>query len=176
MGRDGWQYNRSLEDDLQFLSGHSKITMFVCLLNAAELSSLGISLKEYVEICKRLQIEFLHHPVVEMAGIPTEELHQLCSKLAAHLEDPSHHVLLHCRGGMGRTGTLAACMLLHGGEAKNGQDAIDHVRQHRSSRAVESRKQEDSIHAFFKCLPQFVSEVTEPGQEAGQEFQTPWTT
>jgi protein-tyrosine phosphatase len=157
MGRDGWQYNRSMEDDLQYLRSDNKITMVVCLLNGSELTHIGISLKEYQEICKRLSIEFMHHPVVEMAGMLPEELLQLCRSLAAHLEDPSHHVLLHCRGGMGRTGTLAACMLLHGGEVKNGQDAIDHVRQHRSSRAVESRKQEDSIHAFFKCLPQLIA-------------------
>lgn len=68
--------------------------------------------------------EIIHFPVTDM-GIPTPRAcEELCTSLCADLE--ARPVLLHCRGGLGRTGTLAACCLVNLGHAPD--DALQRVR------------------------------------------------
>jgi atypical dual specificity phosphatase len=54
--------------------------------------------------------ELIHFPIMDM-GIPTP---RACAQLCAALLEQLHArpVLLHCRGGLGRTGTIAACCLV----------------------------------------------------------------
>ncbi|MCA9684448.1 MAG: tyrosine-protein phosphatase [Myxococcales bacterium] len=55
--------------------------------------------------------ELIHFPIADM-GIPTpRSCAVLCARLVEDLE--SRPVLLHCRGGLGRTGTIAACCLVN---------------------------------------------------------------
>lgn len=54
-------------------------------------------------------------------------------------------VLVHCRGGLGRAGTVAACILVDSGMAPPA--AIAAVRQARPN-AIETRAQEDFVLAF----------------------------
>jgi len=56
------------------------------------------------------------------------------------------NVVLHCLGGLGRSGMVAACALVDAGLAPD--DAIRLVREHRSPRAVETRTQEEFVHRF----------------------------
>lgn len=59
--------------------------------------------------------EVIHFPVMDM-GIPVpRRCGDLCAELVHNLE--TRPVLLHCRGGLGRTGTIAACCLVHLGQA-----------------------------------------------------------
>jgi atypical dual specificity phosphatase len=59
--------------------------------------------------------ELMHFPIMDM-GIPTP---RACARLCADLVEQMHArpVLLHCRGGLGRTGTIAACCLVSLGQA-----------------------------------------------------------
>jgi protein-tyrosine phosphatase len=70
-----------------------------------------------------------------------EWMHEILSK--------KQNVLIHCVGGLGRSGTLAACYLIryYGLSAK---DAVARVRKFRSERAVESVEQEKFIEDFAK--------------------------
>merc|ERR1719230_1379068 len=133
--------------------------MLVCLLSSSELGSLGVSLKEYEDLCAKLPIKLLVHPMVEMAPIQPCEAKAICEVVACHLgSDPEHRILLHCRGGMGRAGTLAAGMLLHAGAVATPDAAIAHVRRQRSAKAIESRKQEDCVKYFQAFLQQEIAE------------------
>ena len=61
------------------------------------------------------------------------------------------HVLLHCRGGIGRAGKLACNVLSTMAEFDSAQDVISFVRARRDKRCVESMKQADFVadyHAF----------------------------
>lgn len=50
------------------------------------------------------------------------------------------NVLVHCRGGVGRAGTLACCILSNLCIFESFEKVIDHVRKRRDKRCVESRK------------------------------------
>ena len=65
------------------------------------------------------------------------------------LEDKGN-VLIHCRGGVGRAGLLACCVLLNYGVFASPRKAIEYVRKRRDKRCVESRKQEDFVKEYFE--------------------------
>jgi protein-tyrosine phosphatase len=71
--------------------------------------------------------------------------HSLCGEVLRLLGE-GHHVLIHCIGGWGRSGTIAACLLTHEGYAP--MQAIELVRTARSPRCVESRAQERFVHGY----------------------------
>jgi len=56
-------------------------------------------------------INVLHCPI-EDYGIPSdEELHKLIPQILQLAKTPKHKILIHCQGGQGRTGLIAACAL-----------------------------------------------------------------
>ena len=55
------------------------------------------------------------------------------------------NIVLHCMGGKGRSGTIAAILLLEFGE--NHKNAIEIVRQNRKG-AIETKEQEDFILSY----------------------------
>jgi protein-tyrosine phosphatase len=87
------------------------------------------------------------------AGIPEsiEELHGFVKRLqSAFFEGES--IVIHCRGGLGRSGLVAACLLLLMGLSTTADDAIAHVRRARSPRAIETRAQERFILEYASFL------------------------
>ncbi|WP_309570516.1 cyclin-dependent kinase inhibitor 3 family protein [Deinococcus sp.] len=61
-------------------------------------------------------------------------------------------VVVHCRGGLGRAGLAAACLLVQAGMTPD--DAIGLVRKTRSPNAIETPAQERFIHEFAHLPPQ----------------------
>jgi protein-tyrosine phosphatase len=59
-------------------------------------------------------------------------------------------VAIACMGGVGRTGTIAACALVAGGMTPG--DAIATVRSIRHPTAVETAAQEAFVHAFASAI------------------------
>ena len=55
------------------------------------------------------------------------------------------NIVLHCMGGKGRSGTIAAILLIEFGE--NNKDAIKKVREKRKG-AIETKEQEDFILSY----------------------------
>lgn len=67
----------------------------------------------------------------------------------------NQNVFIHCRGGIGRAGLVASCLLLFIFKIGSYKKAIEGVRKRRDKRCVESRKQED----FVKVYEQYVKEL-----------------
>lgn len=67
-------------------------------------------------------------------------------------QDNKGSVLVHCRGGVGRAGLLASCVLSYLCEFKTFKKVIEFVRKRRDKRCVESRKQEDFVKAYFNLV------------------------
>lgn len=60
------------------------------------------------------------------------------------------NILVHCRGGVGRAGLVACCILINTCEFKSHKDVIEFVRKRRDKRCVESRKQEEFVKKYFE--------------------------
>ena len=92
-----------LDEDLEFIRARG-ISRIVSLTSRA--------LPEHV---REQGFELIHFPIADM-GIPTPRACAvLCAQLLEGLEQ--RPVLLHCKGGLGRTGTIAACCLVGLGRA-----------------------------------------------------------
>lgn len=61
-------------------------------------------------------------------------------------------MIIHCRGGVGRAGLIAACLLLQLKMASTAADAISKVRKLRCRTAVESYCQEQFIGKYANHL------------------------
>lgn len=72
-----------------------------------------------------------------------EQLHHVLKIV----DDPAQIVAINCQAGLGRTGTMAACIMVDQG--MTAQQAIDHVRQCRD-RSIESRAQEEFVKMYAK--------------------------
>ncbi|MFC6590652.1 dual specificity protein phosphatase family protein [Deinococcus lacus] len=68
----------------------------------------------------------------------------LLSQLEAALQE-GRGVLVHCRGGLGRAGVVAACLLIRGG--LEASEAVSLVRQTRPG-AIETAEQEAFVRAY----------------------------
>lgn len=100
----------------------------VCLLTAQELSELGLD--HWPALCQAHDLAFWHVPIEDQQAPDADfELwwqahhHDLLDSLGQ-----GHGVALHCWGGLGRTGTVAARLLM--AHAHNdAENAITWVRQ-----------------------------------------------
>ncbi|HMV41931.1 MAG TPA: isochorismatase family protein [Leptospiraceae bacterium] len=134
---------RSIAEDLRVI-GENNITAVISLITEPEYEEYGVaSLKEAY---KNAGLTTCYFPIIDQ-GVPDfitldknlKWMHEILSK--------KQNVLIHCVGGLGRSGTVAACYLIryYGLSAK---DAIAHVRKYRSERAIESIEQEKFIEEF----------------------------
>jgi cyclin-dependent kinase inhibitor 3 len=69
--------------------------------------------------------------------------------ITSHLISGSGNVLVHCRGGVGRAGLVACCVLAEMCEFTSHKKIIEFVRKRRDRRCDESRKQEDFVEKYF---------------------------
>lgn len=133
----------AVRDDIAALAGHG-IRVVVSLVDDREMEFYGAyGLRAAV---REAGLRSIHFPLVDTQ--PPEELfaaRALCAQLLGWLGE-GEHVLIHCIGGWGRSGTLAASLLTHQGY--EAAAAIRLVRQARSPRCVESRAQERFVHAY----------------------------
>lgn len=114
----------------------------MCLLNDSELRSIGVNVKDYKSACEINGVTFYQYPIIEMA--PPDDLKAFKSDvvdcICNHLRSGEGNVLIHCRGGVGRAGLLACCVLAEICEFESHKKIIDFVRKRRDKRCVESRK------------------------------------
>lgn len=109
---EGFQWERELDVDLGVIR-QAGTTALVCLLEDHEFARYGIG-----ELGSRAQacgLEVLRLPIAD-GGVPrtAQEVDSLLNAMEAH-EAKGGRVVIHCRGGLGRTGTIAACYLVRKG-------------------------------------------------------------
>ncbi|HEY9841112.1 MAG TPA: dual specificity protein phosphatase family protein, partial [Candidatus Obscuribacterales bacterium] len=133
---------RSLDRDIETLKNQG-VTHVVCLATAQELEDYGVP--RLLQAYHDHGLIVSHLPIMDQRTVPEEELHQLLDWIQAAL-DHKGNVLLHCVGGLGRSGTVAACYLRRKGLPPD--YALAEVRAIRSPRAVESAVQEELVRHF----------------------------
>ncbi|MBC7541215.1 MAG: cyclin-dependent kinase inhibitor 3 family protein [Candidatus Sericytochromatia bacterium] len=143
----GYQWDRHLETDLARLRETYGATTLVCLVEPHELTFMQI---------ENLPARATHHglhciefPIVDVSipraiGPFHALILEVCRRLTA-----GETVAVHCRGGLGRTGIVAASCLIQLGLAA--PDAVRLVREMRPG-TIETREQEDFVVQVFAPL------------------------
>ncbi len=114
----------------------------VTLLEPQELTFLRVA--QLGERARALGLEWLHLPIRD-GSIPGAEFEQRWPRAGARLRDRLERrqgVVVHCRGGLGRTGLVAARLLVELGEPP--ERALARVREARPD-AVETSEQESYV-------------------------------
>ena len=99
-------------------------------------------------LLRRYQIEQVHLPVIDMTAPTPEQISRAVTMIASSLEK-QEVVIVHCRAGLGRTGTVVACYLVASGFSP--ADAIDSVRNKRPG-SIETREQEQAVYRWSQSL------------------------
>jgi len=150
VNRGGVRWSRSLEADLERLKSDFGVTSILCLLSQAELTSL--KLRHYAEDVQSKGISLLMFPIVEM-GAPesVQKTARIIERILAKLKE-GEVMIIHCRGGVGRAGLIASCLLLQLRMATSPTDAISKIRKLRCRGAVESYSQEQFIAKYANFI------------------------
>ena len=133
-----------LQADLRELRQVHRASVLVTLMEEFELKRYGMSLSQLRAAVRKARLESIWFPIADL-GVPSlEDAVPFVKKLAKRLAAPKT-VVVHCFGGLGRSGTVAACVLVaHGREAG---DAIERVRAVRPG-SVQSPLQEAFVKRF----------------------------
>ena len=144
-GKKDGRWNRDLYSDLRVIKDND-IQIIVCLLEWNEMKMLNIV--DYPSIAQENGFLFYHLPIRDRCAPTQNELNSLVPVIINHLVT-GQNVLVHCRGGLGRAGAVAACCLGHFGY--NSQQAMDTVRSQRPG-AIQTRKQESCVIQYCHNL------------------------
>lgn len=138
----GAPWNRNLELDLDRLKAVYQVQTLISLIEEQELEQLQIY--GLVSAANQRQIALFRSPIVD-GSIPSLEQANNISHIAINLANSGQRVVFHCRGGLGRAGTLTACVLTHLGYSAS--EAITLTRKHRKG-ALETPQQEKFVHQY----------------------------
>ena len=118
-------------------------TLVVCLLEEAESERIGLEAEE--DALTASGLTFLRFPIADFGvpeKTPAKELIAELSKRLAHQET----VAIHCRGGVGRSGMIAACLMIN--ERWSFDQALEHISSARGQAVPETEDQRHFIRDF----------------------------
>jgi protein-tyrosine phosphatase len=133
---------RSLPEDLLALYAE-RLTHIVPLITDQELLDYGV--EGLFSAYQQAGWGVHRLPIPDMGVCSLEEMAGLVAWLEERLA-AGDRVLIHCVGGLGRSGMAVACYLASRG--LSAQAAIDAVRRARSPHAIETLEQESFVQRF----------------------------
>ena len=113
-------------------------------MDTKELARFGVA--NIGEVMTRYQIQWYHFPIQDMC-IPDKRIEEIWAGISSGLCSTivsGGNVLVHCRGGLGRSGMIAARILVELGW--DPEPAIQRVREVRPG-AIETTDQESFVFA-----------------------------
>jgi protein-tyrosine phosphatase len=140
----GLVYRRDLGSDVATLVAAGAASLLL-LVEDAELGRWGDP--EIVERATEHGLTILRHPIPDGAAPQSvEEMDGMLAWLDSARQEGD--AVVACMGGVGRTGTVAACALVTAGWAPD--DAISHVRRVRHPTAVETDEQVAFVRSYAR--------------------------
>ncbi len=140
------RWERDLAADMRALEEEHETDVLVSLMEDHEYR--GYRIPELLEQDSIGNIEILRFAIEDMR-VPreaeSERFQTFVQDVVRRLEQ-DQNVVVHCRGGLGRTGTLAACVLVALGRHA-ADEAIAAVREARKG-TIQTREQEDFVRLF----------------------------
>ncbi len=115
-----------------------RINLVVSLLEHSEARTLGLEAER--EQVKAHDMDFVSFPIPDMGLPPSVEEFASLSRMLFRQVDAGVNTLVHCHAGIGRSGLMAAGILLHC--ALDPEQAFAHVSRIRGVRVPETREQE----------------------------------
>ena len=143
-GRDG-NWDRHLDQDLKRLKEGYGASLLVCLLEPQELTLLHI--EDLFDRAREHEISTVRLPMPD-GGVPADPraLEGVVQRIVSTAKE-ARNVIVHCRGGLGRTGLVVACCLVSAG--RDAKTATELVRAARPG-AIENGTQERWIRQFAR--------------------------
>lgn len=142
-GRRDSKHRRDLKTDLEVLKA-ANVRVIVCVLEWSELEYLKI--QTYPRMAQEHGFKFLHLPIPDRNAPCILEAQTFVSQIIAELE-AHNNVLIHCRAGLGRAGTIAACCLKQLGYCH--RSSIRKIRKHRPG-AIQTSAQMHCIKHYCR--------------------------
>ena len=142
-------WDRDLDADMTAIKDWGA-TNLVTLMEDHEFDQLGVHQLPYTAMEKGLT--WFHLPIRD-ESIPDFRFHERWPGIGLRLMTSlagGERVVIHCRGGLGRSGIVAALLLIEAGMGS--KDAVDLVRQARPG-AIETVQQEAYVRGYRPMLP-----------------------
>ncbi len=139
-----YAWDRDLNIDLETLA-QAGATVLVTLLEAFELEAAKIP--DLFKQAEAVGLEVIHFPIRDVST-PTDvdAVHDLLDQIEDRLSK-GESVVVHCMGGLGRTGTIAGCFLRRQGMA--GPEVLAELRRaRRTDKCPETWEQRDYVTNF----------------------------
>lgn len=124
------------KEDLRFL----KEIGVDCLIRLADIDEVSVTPKDVSEA----GLEDFHEPVPDYCPPSQAQLDRLVSYIDSKIKE-GKRVAVSCRAGLGRTGTLLACYLVHKG--LDYESALAKVRENRPG-SVKTFQQENAVRRY----------------------------
>ncbi len=136
----GPPWERGLEEDLEALTDQGA-RVLVCLLEPHELVSLRTP--TLLERAEAHGLSVIHEPIVD-GGVPTiARARAVVARMMTAGADP---IVVHCRGGLGRSGTVAGCYLRALGVPA--EEVLRRLAAARGPSCPENPRQRELVRAF----------------------------
>ena len=134
--------SRSLSEDILRLQADS-VSHILSLVTNDELFAYGV--ERLFEAYRQAGFVVLHLPILDQGICTPDEMTSAVKWLDLNLASGAK-IVIHCVGGLGRSGLVAASYLKH--KKMKAEDAILSVRSVRSQLALETTVQEDFVRSF----------------------------
>jgi protein-tyrosine phosphatase len=139
-------HNRSLHKDILALK-QEHVTHVVTLVPKDELEHYGVP--DLMEAMEKEGLVTYHLGIKDYGVCSVAQMKQLVQWLKEK-NSRENRVVIHCVGGLGRSGLAAAAYLVANG--MSAKEAITEVRRIRSPQAVETQSQESFLLQFEKYI------------------------
>ncbi len=151
------------QSDIEYLA--TRFRLVVVLVEAHELVYP-------LELWTRYGATYIHIPVKDFRAPDIPSLHSVVKTIARFIDESSGDVLIHCFGGKGRSGTVAAAYLVYR-YGLDGSRAIEEVRK-RVWGAIQTRDQELVVEVYSQILRELSSDILDKVIALGDRYSWGW--